>query len=74
MGYTARQEDEDAQPYEFGGLCPVSLSKGFEVDGDPDITTTHDGRAYAFIADSARTTFLADPDAVLDVARAAYEG
>jgi hypothetical protein len=74
MGYTARQEAEDTQPYEFGGLCPVSLTKGFEVDGDPDIVATHDGRTYAFIADSARTTFLADPEAVLTVARAAYEG
>ncbi len=51
--------------FEFDGLCPTALAQGVEVAGDPDVTSTHEGRRYAFVAVDAKEAFDADPAGIL---------
>ncbi|MEO1062282.1 MAG: hypothetical protein AAFZ07_12760 [Actinomycetota bacterium] len=51
--------------FEFDGLCPTALAQGVEVAGDPTITSTYEGRSYAFVAQDAKDAFDADPAGIL---------
>ena len=55
----------DDTTFEFDGLCPTALAQGVEVAGDPAITSTHDGKRYAFVAADAKEAFDADPAGIL---------
>ncbi|MEO1059233.1 MAG: hypothetical protein AAFY28_20190 [Actinomycetota bacterium] len=51
--------------FEYDGLCPTALAQGVEVQGDPAITSTYEGRNYAFVAQDAKDAFDADPAGIL---------
>lgn len=55
----------ETQQFEFDGLCPTALAQGIEVAGDPAVTSTHEGRTYAFVAPDAKDAFDADPAGIL---------
>ena len=51
------------------GFCPVALKDRRElVDGRPEFNATHQGRMILFSSGTARTAFLARPEAYLPVA------
>ncbi|MDO5705251.1 MAG: YHS domain-containing (seleno)protein [Paracoccus sp. (in: a-proteobacteria)] len=58
----------------FGGLCPVALSDGREVKGDPRHFVILGDRLYLTRSDSARRALMADPRDVLNDARRNFAG
>ncbi len=49
-------------PLALDGYCPVCIVKGNKwVKGNPEISTTYDGKQYNFPSDDQIQTFLADP-------------
>ncbi len=61
----------DGRPHRGGlkGFCPVALKDRQElVDARPEFNTIHQGRMILFSSKTAKTNFLARPDAYLPVA------
>jgi YHS domain-containing protein len=54
---------------EFGGQCVEGLASGQHVMTNCALTWTKDGKTYCFSSDSAKKSFLENPDANLQKAR-----
>lgn len=49
----------------FGGFCPVRMSEGKAVQGDPTEFVVRDGNLYLCADDAAHETFSGDPKAIV---------
>lgn len=52
----------------FGGLCPLALSRGKKIPGDPRYFAVIDSHLYFLRSVSARREFMRDPQPVLEMA------
>ena len=57
----------------FGGLCPVALSEGRRVQGDPRHFVVIDDRLYLVGSARAKQKMRHDPRAILDQAWAEWD-
>ncbi|MFT4014343.1 MAG: YHS domain-containing (seleno)protein [Paracoccus sp. (in: a-proteobacteria)] len=56
----------------WGGLCVVALSEGRSEPGNPRFFAVLGHKTYLMRSEQARQRFLADPDAILRQAKAAW--
>jgi YHS domain-containing protein len=57
---------------QYGGHCPVALSRGFPAEGSPRTWAIHDERLYFFFSEESLEAFEQDPEAVLTRAEATW--
>ncbi|MFV0386266.1 YHS domain-containing (seleno)protein [Paracoccus sp. (in: a-proteobacteria)] len=58
----------------FGGLCPVALSRGERVAGDPQHFVIIGNRLYLLRSDAAEREMMQDPRKILMEARKVWAG
>lgn len=63
FGFTAQAAEESASSLAIGGYSPVSYFSQQQAElGDPQISTTHQGKLYYFTNQAQRDEFLENPE------------
>lgn len=65
--------DPDVFAPQFGGNCPVSLSRGVASAGDPLRFAIYKDRLYLFNSEGNRQVFLRDPEGFVDIAERKWQ-
>jgi hypothetical protein len=68
----AFRDRPDAYVPRFGGYDPIALVRGAPVAGHPMMFVVHQGQLFLFHQPETRAKFIAEPNAAIEAARAAW--